>query len=213
MTAETAVSDQQSAVSRWKNLGPRTKDFLTHVIGQVRILKKAYPGIMHFMLFWGVGIQVVGTIINLLNMALFQPWVIEWPRVAWYLGYELVMDIAGVMILIGVGMAAFRRYVLKPKSLGSNWDDGFALVLLTLIVLVATPTRRHVSCLPVRNGWPGPRSGTGLPGCWERSGFHLSRLRFGMMRRSTFTRRWRWHWSHPFRSPRCGYLSTRRSTS
>ena len=27
------------------------------------------------------------------------------------------MDIAGVMILIGVGMAAFRRYVLRPKTL------------------------------------------------------------------------------------------------
>ena len=91
---------------------------------------------MHFMLFWGVSIQVVGTLINLLNMALFQPWVIEFPRLGWYLGYELVMDIAGVMILIGVGMAAFRRYILRPKSLESNWDDGFALIMLTLIVLV-----------------------------------------------------------------------------
>ena len=136
MTAETAVSNQPSTVNRWENLGPRAKDFVTHVILQPRILKKAYPGVMHFMLMHGVFIQVVGTIINLLNMALFQPWTIEFPRAGWYLGYELVMDIAGVMILIGVGMAAFRRYILRPKSLESNWDDGFALVMLTLIVLV-----------------------------------------------------------------------------
>ena len=29
------------------------KDFVTHVLGQVRIIKKAYPGIMHFLIFWG----------------------------------------------------------------------------------------------------------------------------------------------------------------
>ena len=136
MTAETAVSTQPSAVSHWENLGLRTKDFFTHVVVQPRILNKTYPGVMHFMIMHGVFIQVVGTIINLLNMALFLPWVIEFPRAGWYLGYELVMDIAGVMILIGVGMAAFRRYILRPKSLESNWDDGFALIMLTLIVLV-----------------------------------------------------------------------------
>ena len=60
MTAEATVAPETTS-KRWENLGPRTKDFFTHVIGQVRIIKKAYPGIMHFMLFWGVGIQVVGT--------------------------------------------------------------------------------------------------------------------------------------------------------
>jgi len=155
MTAETAAGNQTTAAHRWKNLSPRVKDFFTHVIGQARILKKAYPGVMHFMLFWGVSIQVVGTIINLLNMALFQPWVIEWPRLVWYLGYELAMDIAGVMILVGVGMAAFRRYIQRPKSLDSNWDDGFALVMLTLIVLVGytTEATRFLSTNPQWAAW------------------------------------------------------------
>ncbi len=116
MTAETTVTPETTS-KRWENLGPRSKEFFTHVFTQPRILKKLYPGVMHFMLFWGVGIQVVGTIINLLNMALFQPWVIEWPRMSVYLGYELAMDIAGVMILVGVGMAAIRRYILRPKYL------------------------------------------------------------------------------------------------
>ncbi len=151
MTAETTVAPTTTS-NRWKNLGPRLKDFFMHVIGQVRILKKAYPGIMHFMLFWGVSIQVIGTIINLLNMALFQPWVIEWPRVTWYLGYELVMDIAGVMILIGVVMATFRRYILRPKSLESSWDDGFALLMLTLIVLVGY-TNEATRFLSSNPGW------------------------------------------------------------
>jgi Fe-S oxidoreductase/nitrate reductase gamma subunit len=115
---------------------PRLGDFFVHILAQVRILKKAYPGIMHFMIFWGVTIQVLGTIINILNMKLFIPWVTTFPRNGWYLGYELVMDIAGAFILLGVLMAAFRRYVLRPKTLETHWDDTVALVLLFLIAFV-----------------------------------------------------------------------------
>jgi Fe-S oxidoreductase/nitrate reductase gamma subunit len=115
---------------------PRLGDFFVHILAQVRILKKAYPGIMHFMIFWGVTIQVLGTIINILNMKLFIPWVTTFPRNGWYLGYELVMDIAGAFILLGVLMAAFRRYVLRPKTLETHWDDTVALALLFLIAFV-----------------------------------------------------------------------------
>ena len=115
---------------------PMVKDFFVHILGQVRILKKLYPGVMHFMIFWGVTIQVLGTIINILNMKLFIPWVTTFPRNGWYLGYELVMDIAGAFILLGVLMAAFRRYVLRPKTLETHWDDTVALLLLFLIAFV-----------------------------------------------------------------------------
>ena len=154
MTAEATAAPETTS-KRWETLGPRSKDFFTHVFTQPRILKKLYPGIMHFMLFWGVGIQVVGTIINLLNMALFQPWVIEWPRLGVYLGYELIMDIAGGMILVGVGMAAIRRYILRPKYLDTHWDDGYALIMLTLIVLVgySNEAARFISTNPQWANW------------------------------------------------------------
>ncbi len=123
----------QGITSTYNKIRPRLRDFLVHAVAQVRILNQAYPGIMHFLIFWGVGIQVVGTVINLLNMLLFFPWTITWPRGTAYLIYELVMDIAGVAILAGVLMAWIRRLVLRPKTLESRWDDWYALILLTLI--------------------------------------------------------------------------------
>ena len=36
-------------------------DFFTQIFLQLRIWKKLYPGIMHFLIFWGVSIQLVGT--------------------------------------------------------------------------------------------------------------------------------------------------------
>ena len=108
-----------------------------HVLGQVRILKKAYPGIMHALIFWGVTIQVIGTAINLMQMALFTPFALEnFPRQGWYLAYELIMDLAGVAILLGVTLAAFRRLVLRPKTLETRWDDLYALAMLFLIATV-----------------------------------------------------------------------------
>jgi nitrate reductase gamma subunit len=91
---------------------------------------------MHLLIFWGVLIQVVGTVINILNMLLFFPWVITFPRGNAYLAYEVIMDMAGLAIIIGVGMAFFRRLVLRPKTLESRWDDYFALSLLTLIPIL-----------------------------------------------------------------------------
>src|SRR4030042_6754774 len=142
MTAQ-ATTQSELKPTRWQAIGaafekagPRIRDFFVHALGQVRILKKAYPGIMHFLIFWGVTIQVLGTIINLLNMLLFFPWVITFPRGNAYLVYELIMDLAGLAILAGVILAFFRRLVLRPKSLESRWDDYFALSLLALIPLL-----------------------------------------------------------------------------
>jgi len=173
MTTDALLDNQKPVADRWKKLGPQVKDFFVQIIAQVRILKKAYPGIMHFLIFWGVVIQVLGTIINILQMKLFLPWVIStFPRNNWYLAYELAMDIAGLFILLGVLMAAFRRYVLRPKTLETHWDDTVALVLLFLIVfvgftnegirlLVTTPPWAQWS--PVGNWVAGLMSGMGFP--------------------------------------------------
>src|SRR4030042_2737644 len=142
MTAQ-ATTQSELKPTRWQAIGaafekagPRIRDFFVNALGQVRILRKAYPGIMHFLIFWGVTIQVLGTIINLLNMLLFFPWVITFPRDTAYLIYELVMDLAGFAILIGVTMAFIRRIVMRPQFLESRWDDYYALSLLALIPIL-----------------------------------------------------------------------------
>ncbi len=133
MTAEALPTPAASLASRGirrRQLG----DFMRHVVLQDRVLKRAYPGIMHTLIFVGMTIQVLGTIVNLLQYPLFVPFTIDFfPRGAAYLGFELVMDLAGVAIILGVLMAAFRRLVLRPSYLISHWDDWAALSLLLLI--------------------------------------------------------------------------------
>ena len=133
---EPRTSWQQAILIAFKRAWPRLRDFVVHTVIQFRTLKIAYSAVMHKLIYIGVTIQVIGTIILLLNMLLFFPWTITFPRGRADLIYELIMDIAGVMILVGVILAFFRRLVLRPKTLESRWDDYYALIMLTLIPLL-----------------------------------------------------------------------------
>ncbi len=158
MTTETISAPPQKLDFRalWLKLWSQIRDFFIHAIGQVRILSKAYPGIMHLLIFWGVTIQVLGTAINLMQMQLFIPFVeLPFPREMVYLVFELVMDLAGVAILLGVTLAAIRRAFLKPKTLDTQWDDIYALLLLALIPIVGFTLEglRLVSTKPLWSPW------------------------------------------------------------
>ncbi len=155
-TPSLAAEPQAKAAPRLEDIAPRLRDFFVHAVGQVRILRKAYPGLMHALIFWGVTIQVIGTAINLMQMQLFIPLVeLQFPRNGLYLTSELVMDIAGVMILLGVLMAAFRRAVLRPRTLETRWDDIYAMALLALIALLGFTTEglRLLVTMPAWAAW------------------------------------------------------------
>ena len=139
MTETMTSSEKQASGSRrkinWEQIGQGIWELLIHSVGQLRIWKKPYGGVMHFLIFWGVFIQVVGTTINIQQMALFTPWVLTWPRNGIYLAYEFVMDLGGVFILLGISMAIGRRLIRKPTYLGAKWDDYY---VLTMFLLIAT---------------------------------------------------------------------------
>ena len=134
----------------------RLWDLFINAVLQVRVWDNAYAGLMHMLIFGGVAIQVLGTFVNLTQMALFIPLLeLPFPRGTGYQVFELVMDLAGVAILLGVIMAAFRRLVLRPKTLESSWDDYYALIMLTLIPLAGFMTEgaRLVAMTPVWSAW------------------------------------------------------------
>jgi hypothetical protein len=73
MTAQvTTQVDSKSDHATLDKALPRIRDFFVHAVGQ-KYPQKVYPGIMHLLIFWGVLIQVVGTIINILNMLYSSP--------------------------------------------------------------------------------------------------------------------------------------------
>lgn len=133
MSAETRIQAPDRPTISAAMLWDKGRDLFSHAVLQDRVWSRLFPGVMHFLLFWGVSVQILGTAVSLMQFELFLPFTLPFPRSGFYLGFELIMDVAGVMIYLGVGMALFRRLVLRPSTLPSTWDDWYSLLLLIFI--------------------------------------------------------------------------------
>jgi len=144
-------------VKRWRmgqperrldRIGERLWSVLVDAFGQVRTVRDAYAGIMHLTIFWGMVALFIGTALATLDWDVTHLFFgFQFLINGAYILYELILDIFGVLLLIGLGMAVYRRYFIRPSRLqpATAWqntltqnfdrDDAYALVMLTLITL------------------------------------------------------------------------------
>jgi len=123
-------------------LGSRLRRVVEEVILQLRTAREPYPGVMHLAIFWGMAALLLGTILATVDWDVtrlffnFQ-FLVGNP----YLVFELFLDILGLAALVGLGLAAYRRYVLRPSRLQAEpprrgrWEDGYILGMLGLVVV------------------------------------------------------------------------------
>lgn len=116
--------------SRFDHMRTRIKTLFVDGLLQRRLVKNPYAGAMHvpifvFMLFVIVFTipAVIGIQRNLHAGTLHE---------SFYLYYLLILDLIGALAIIGVIMAAYRRYVVKPPGLDNKPDDLITLILIFL---------------------------------------------------------------------------------
>lgn len=145
---------------RWDRLPDRLRRLLLEGLFQSRILSQRYPGLMHAAIFWGFLVLLAGTTIATVDWEitrlLFDWRLLEGP---FYLGFELALDLFGVVLLEGLAMAAWRRFVKRPARVDAA--PKFAYALGVLAVLVVTGFLIEGARLAVTQpGW-GPWSPVG----------------------------------------------------
>jgi nitrate reductase gamma subunit len=67
-------------------------------------------------------------------------------------------EVLGIVILFGLLIVIFRRYVLRPQQLSTALMDNIVIILLVILVLTSYPVEsfRYLDeGLPVENGWYG----------------------------------------------------------
>jgi Fe-S oxidoreductase/nitrate reductase gamma subunit len=108
-----------------------------HALAQVRVLSQAYPGVMHATMFWGFLALFMGTVLATIDwditLPLFGYKLLKGP---FYLFYETTLDLFGFFFVIGLGMAVWRRFVLRPHRVDPT--PRFARVLALLFVINVT---------------------------------------------------------------------------
>jgi Fe-S oxidoreductase/nitrate reductase gamma subunit len=107
----------------------RVKALFGHGFGHQRLIKDAYPGLMHLLIFSAFVVEFVGTTLIALQVDLGR--VFLWGD--FYLYYSVVLDLFGMLGIIGCIMAAERRYLRKVERLTDTPDDGSALLILFIV--------------------------------------------------------------------------------
>lgn len=116
---------------RTDQVGRRIGGLLLYGLGQRRILAQAYPGVMHGLIFYSFVAFFIAT--SLVGIQLDAGFLILKGR--FYLIFELVVNAFALLFLIGLGMAALRRYLLRPDRLNIRRDDALILGTLAFIAL------------------------------------------------------------------------------
>jgi Fe-S oxidoreductase len=114
---------------RWDRLHVRLGRLITYAIVQTRVLSQRYPGVMHVALAWGFFVFFMGTALATIDSHFFK-----FLRGNIYLLYKFVLDIFTVFFLVGAVLAAYRRYVQRPRRLTLKPEFTRSLVLVAVIV-------------------------------------------------------------------------------
>ncbi|MBI4638396.1 MAG: (Fe-S)-binding protein, partial [Candidatus Rokubacteria bacterium] len=123
--------------NRFDRIPARVLLVLQHALGQVRTLSRAYPGVMHAIMFWGFLALFMGTVLATIDWDVTLPlFGLKLLQGTFYLVYETVLDLFGLFFVIGLGMAVYRRFVVRPPGLDPT--ASFAWVLLLLLVINVT---------------------------------------------------------------------------
>jgi Fe-S oxidoreductase/nitrate reductase gamma subunit len=122
---------------RLSDWGKRLKILLREVLLQKQVRNSSFPSIMHSLVFYSFAVLFITTLIVMveydaghllgIRLNIFQGFV--------YVFFSVASELAGILVLIGVAMAAFRRYTLKPETLPNTTEDGLVLLLVAALVV------------------------------------------------------------------------------
>ena len=118
-------------LNRLNHLFWRVAGLIPWLLGNARVARRRYwySGILHSLIWWGFIILQIRTLNFLLNGIdhdiSFEALV---PDV--YDVLRPVMDTFNILVIVGIGMAAFQRLVWKPKRMSVNLDGWMTLFFI-----------------------------------------------------------------------------------
>lgn len=133
-------------IARWRRGRPearigqipaRVGEFLVQLFGQKKVLRDRRPGSMHALIFFGFLTLFIGTDIIAVEEDFTVPMIGEQAGKilvgGFYQSYELILDTLGLLFVIGLIWATWRRYQGRPERLDNRRTDAWVLGVLLFI--------------------------------------------------------------------------------
>jgi Fe-S oxidoreductase/nitrate reductase gamma subunit len=125
-----------SDVNRLDNLSGRFWFAFGDVFGHRKILREPYQGIFHLFIFYGFIALTITTAIVFFQADILWPITGIWfMKGVFYLILKLFANVFGMLLVIGILMALYRRYVIKPKWLDNKPEDNITLWFILAILV------------------------------------------------------------------------------
>lgn len=119
---------------RIDRIGTRLKELIVVGFLQRILLKEPLAGIMHVLIFWGFMVLLIRTVS--LTVLGFSPWLFHFLMAnPWGHAYLLLKDIFEVLVVIGIGIAFYRRLVERPPRLTFSGEALFILGMIGALML------------------------------------------------------------------------------
>jgi Fe-S oxidoreductase/nitrate reductase gamma subunit len=138
-TAAVAGYGSYRHFSRWRRGLPaarfnrpmeRVQLVARHALAQRRTARNRYAGLFHRLITYGFIILTIATTVVALD-ADFGTTIM---RGRFYLYFQsFVVDLFGALVMVGIGMAAARRYIMRPKTL--VYTDEATLILVAIFAI------------------------------------------------------------------------------
>ncbi len=117
--------------NRFTRIPERIRKTLEYAFLQKRMFRDFYAGVFHIFIFGGFVVLTV-RVFSLVVEGLVPGFQLLSGRAGDL--YTLLKDIFEVLVLVGVGMAAFRRAFARPKRLDLTLDAWLILSLIALLI-------------------------------------------------------------------------------
>ncbi|HTY39339.1 MAG TPA: (Fe-S)-binding protein [Bacteroidota bacterium] len=123
---------------RFDSPGERLRRMIVVAIGQSKILREPFAGAMHAFIFWGF-LVLLSAVLESIGEGLVSGFSFR------FLGplYPVLcflQDLFCALVIVSVGVAFYRRLILKPKRLqleGSGRSDASVILSMILVVMVS----------------------------------------------------------------------------
>ncbi|MCK4722190.1 MAG: hypothetical protein KAT75_02745, partial [Dehalococcoidia bacterium] len=125
--------------NRFDHLWVRLRTTLSVAVAHFRILREAYPGIMHFLIFWGSALLILGKIVRLFS----YPVGLSNPPQSVFLYASFASEIGAILLIIGGCLAIYRRYIVKPPRLDTTREDALIFGWVFLILVTGFMTKGY----------------------------------------------------------------------
>ena len=108
---------------------------LRDVVLQTKVVERRLPAALHLPIFYGTVLLFIGTVIVVVYEDILH-WFGDFVLGGlFYVVFEAVLDLAGLALVIGIGIAMWRRFVMKPEYITSRLSTNVVLAGLLFMGL------------------------------------------------------------------------------